>query len=171
MAEASWVWSTLKTAIVWAGFESELAKAGQEAQGITKEQDPSEGQGHETGNGLLWTWCLSLRKRIFSHLPCKVHGREWPFVHGSECSYVHTWVESIWTVDSTWACRLILGIFHLWIVQGSWNAAQLHAARRYSHNSINILLVAFANLPWKITSEIKCNADSLWKLWWMSCHL
>lgn len=72
---------TLETVIVWAGFGSGLTEAGHEASGITKEQDVPEGQVHKMGKKGSRTRCVTLRKTVFSHLPCKVHGSENPFGH------------------------------------------------------------------------------------------
>lgn len=161
---------TLETVIVWAGFWSGLTEAGHEARGITKEQDVPEGQVHKMGKEGSWTWCVTLRKSLFTSSLQSAWFWEpiWAQVswEGRYTSY-----NSTRTVENTWNCRLNLGVFHLWIVQHSFIQTGIIHWLQTTFYSIKILFVAFANLPWKITSEIKCNADSLWKPWWMSCRL
>lgn len=116
-------------------------------------------------------------KTVFSCSPWKVHGSKHPvgymWFEREDKAVVAAF--ELWTVAQRtvgWTGEFFIsGWLRAVGTQHSFIQIRRIHWLQTAFYSIKILFVAFANLPWKITSEIKCSADSLWKPWWMSCHL
>lgn len=154
---------------IWSAFTQVL-----ESCSTTNEQDLPN-----PWKGASWIWVSSWK----SLLKCRILSAHfWQHMWVEKmCQWQHiteSFLDKIYLLSSMWTAHGTVGWTGNFPSLHSWGQLEHSPASSWGEALaanliiyIRILFVAFANLPWKITSAIKCNADRLRKLWWMSCHL